>query len=177
MNAHEERFWNKVDKDGPVPEHMPHLGKCWVWTACINDSGYGIFTVKGQNIRAHRFSYLLYHNTIPDDKPFILHKCDNPACVRPQHLWAGTHSENMQDAVQKKRLNNKPVSLEARKKMSEALKGKRIYSKLDWDTVQEIRKLIILGDKTYGALALAARYNVCQTTILNIYHYKTWIHE
>jgi hypothetical protein len=99
----EERFWKYVDKDGPVPEHVPYLGQCWLWTAGRDKGGYGKFTVDGGYIRAHRFSYEMVHGPVPDDKPQVLHRCDNPSCVRPSHLWAGTNEDNTADKENKGR--------------------------------------------------------------------------
>jgi hypothetical protein len=84
------RFWEHVEK-------LPDDG-CWVWTGSRLQSGYGTFD-KG---RAHRFSYALANGPIPDGL-HICHRCDNPPCVRPDHLFAGTRVDNMQDAIAKGR--------------------------------------------------------------------------
>lgn len=77
-----ERFWAKVDKAGPVPDHAPHLGPCWEWTAYRNDGGYGTF----DHGLAHRWSYVEADGPLPHDRPELDHLCHNPACVRPSHL-------------------------------------------------------------------------------------------
>ena len=98
-----ERFWSKVDKNGPVPEHMPHLGPCWLWTAARQQgSGYGLFGMHGASALAHRVVWELAHGEIPPDL-FVLHQCDTRACVRPDHLFLGNHQENMTDMVNKRR--------------------------------------------------------------------------
>lgn len=99
----EENFWKKVNKDGPVPEHKPELGPCWVWTRCLNHNGYGEFQYFGKRTHTHRVSWLLAHGPIPDGM-LVCHACDNPACVNPEHLWLGTHKQNAQDAKSKGRL-------------------------------------------------------------------------
>lgn len=99
----EERFWAKVDKDGPVPEHMPHLGACWVWTASKLNSGYGQFGIGGKLRYAHRLSWEMERGEIPDNL-CVLHSCDNPPCVRPEHLFLGTRRENSSDCQRKGRL-------------------------------------------------------------------------
>lgn len=98
----EERFWSKVDKGGPIPEHKPELGRCWVWTAGINGrTGYGRFTVKhGEMMDAHRYSYLLSYGSIPEGYD-VHHECHLRRCLNPSHLRATTRSENM--ALRKKR--------------------------------------------------------------------------
>lgn len=83
-----ERFWEKVDKSG----------ECWVWTAATFKGGYGqIWTgyPNGKNDRAHRVSWRLSGGFIGDRQ--VLHACDNPSCVRPGHLFLGTHADNMND--------------------------------------------------------------------------------
>lgn len=87
----EERFWVKVDKNGP--------NGCWKWLACHNARGYGIFAVRDphggwRNVLAHRFSYEFHGNKIPE-RFDVDHLCRNPGCLRPDHLEAVTHRENM----------------------------------------------------------------------------------
>jgi hypothetical protein len=94
----EERFWEKVDKNGPTPAHCPELGPCWVWTAGKSRYGYGRFNVQGKNELAHHF----LHPQVPAGL-FVLHRCDNRPCVRPSHHWYGTQKDNMQDMCAKGR--------------------------------------------------------------------------
>jgi hypothetical protein len=77
---------------------------CWEWTAGKTKSGYGRFSLKGQMIRAHRFSYHIYNNTNPGEL-LICHSCDNPICVNPKHLFLGTGKDNSQDREKKGRSN------------------------------------------------------------------------
>lgn len=88
-----QRFWKKVNKNGPIPEKKPELGNCWVWKG--SKSGhYGRFHVGKAQFGAHRYSYMVFVGPIPTDKE-IDHLCENKACVRPTHLEAVTHGENM----------------------------------------------------------------------------------
>lgn len=101
-----ERFWSKVDKNGPVPEHMPHLGNCWVWTGTTDKDGYGVLqlTQPKKLVKAHRLAWARgKKELLPPPTVLICHHCDNPPCVRRSHLFQGTWSDNSQDRDNKKR--------------------------------------------------------------------------
>lgn len=114
----EERFWAKVQKSDA----------CWEWMAYRNPAGYGKFGPTRQAIvLAHRFSYELTRGPIPDGL-FVCHACDNPACVRPDHLWLGTNKENLQDASRKGRMTGAPKrGLFCRHGHEQTEKNKRIW--------------------------------------------------
>ncbi len=92
----EERFWSYVNK----------TETCWLWTGPHNKLGYGILNAGSPpnhiRIFAHRFSWKLHHGPFPAEVK-VLHHCDNPPCVRPDHLFTGTQADNMYDAIQKSR--------------------------------------------------------------------------
>lgn len=89
-----ERFIEKIRPN-------PDTG-CWEWTAWVNSWGYGFFSGNRKSRLAHRSSYELFCGEIPDDM-LVLHKCDNPRCVRPSHLFLGTVKDNSRDMVEKGR--------------------------------------------------------------------------
>lgn len=92
MKNVEERFWNKVLI---IPEHS-----CWEWIGAKTNGGYGQIDHK---IRyAHRLSWFFYTKQLPKELK-VLHSCDNPGCVRPEHLFLGTQLDNMRDMYKKGR--------------------------------------------------------------------------
>jgi len=115
----DERFWEKVDKNGPVPSHVPEIGNCWVWMAMINGIGRPFFSIAGTRILAYRMSWELEFGKIPKGHG-VLHKCDNPSCVRPDHLFTGTALDNVRDMIRKGRSPKRMGELSGKAKITEA---------------------------------------------------------
>lgn len=94
-----ESFWKRVDKSGD----------CWLWTGEVNNRGYGVITIYDRDqqdrIMAHRFSAMLSGMSLPSSKVVVMHACDTPKCVRPDHLSVGTQQDNIQDACDKSRID------------------------------------------------------------------------
>ena len=88
------RFFSKVNKKGP--------NECWEWTGSRNEQRYGQFWDGVRCIRAHRFIWELFIGSIPDGM-YICHKCDNPSCCNPEHLFCGTQQDNIDDMYSKGR--------------------------------------------------------------------------
>jgi hypothetical protein len=90
-----DRFWPKVICDLKTG--------CWLWTATRNEKGYGLIGSggRGNTMLAHRAAWLIHHGKLPDDD--ALHTCDNPPCVRPDHLYDGTDAHNQRDVSERGR--------------------------------------------------------------------------
>jgi hypothetical protein len=99
-----DRFWGKVNKEGPVSEIRPHLGQCWVWTGARSKAGYGQIRIKGVAIYTHRHSLTLAGVDIPSGY-HVDHLCRNRACCNPKHLEPVTQSTNLRRAFDDLRLN------------------------------------------------------------------------
>ena len=97
MPTLEERFWSKVEM---IPFHP-----CWEWMGFRNEWGYGQVAISHRSPeRAHRLSWIIHYGPIPRGL-FVCHRCDNPGCVRPDHLFLGTTTDNMRDMISKGRAN------------------------------------------------------------------------
>lgn len=147
ISDHAERFWSKADKSGD----------CWIWQGRLTTSGYGQFKADRKNWISSRVAYELTNGAIPPGL-CVCHRCDNPLCVRPDHLWAGTNAENMDDLRRKGR----------------AARGERNSSaKLTEPEVVEIKRLISEG---VGQRILGERFGVGTSTIAHIATNRTWAH-
>ncbi len=163
--SNEERFWANVDKNGPIP---PHLSTpCWVWTGS-RFNGYGQFQAAYKHEGAHRYSYRLANGHIPDGAQ-ILHHCDNPPCVRPEHLYAGTPKNNSDDCHNRGRA--RPAFGDAngsRTRPDRRAKGETHgRAKLTLTQAAEIRRRRNEGE-TLSSLASA--FGVSSTTIHAVVH-------
>ncbi len=158
-----ERFWEKVDKNGPVLR--PELGPCWIWTASLTRDGYGLIGAGGPgptpNLRrAHRVAWELEHGAIPDEQQ-VCHRCDNRACVRHDHLFLGTNLENQADAKRKGRTRRGERQNKAR---------------LTESDVREIRQRYAEDSGWISVRLLARRFGVTPPQILKVARRQQWAH-
>jgi hypothetical protein len=171
LTAIEQRFWSKVRiGDG-----------CWEWSASLTSHGYGQFWIRGTMIGAHRVAFELAKGAVPAGRE-VCHHCDNRLCVRPDHLFAGTRSDNMRDAAAKCRLSQQTHPERrargerhgSKTRPERTLRGdQHPAAKLSEDDVRALRLA-----RANGALLteLAAQYGLAKTTVSQIVRHETWRH-
>lgn len=144
----ESRFWSRAQRGAPE--------SCWEWTGTKTTYGYGVVSHRNRNYRTHRFAWRLTHGAIPAGLQ-VLHRCDNPPCCNPHHLFIGTQVDNMADMERKGR--------------SRRARGSRNgHSKLTEKQVYEILRM--LGTQQ----SIADMYGVSQRTISQIKRREHWKH-
>lgn len=152
-----------------IPE--PNSG-CFIWTDAVSPKGYGWFRIADKNKRAHRVSYELFNGDIGD--LHVLHKCDNPFCVNPDHLFLGSNADNMEDRGKKGRTARGDRS-GARKHPNSVVRGEKSASSiLTEKSVLSIRKLY--DSNEFSQTDLSRMFGVIQPTISQIVRRKTWAH-
>lgn len=171
-----DRFWAKVNKDGPVPEHMSELGQCWVWTAYCDKKGYGAFCVgRSKMDRSHRVSWTMHFGEIPADTPCVLHHCDNPACVNPSHLFVGTNSDNNADMMAKGRGVFVRGDAHGFRKHPETHSHGSAHHRalLIEEDIPEVRRRRREGETLRS---IGRRFGVHECTIVDVIKGRTWKH-
>ena len=153
----EASFWSRVDKNGP--------NGCWVYTGHRNKDNYGAINIRQEgrvHRLAHRYTWALKHGEVPKGY-HVLHRCDNPPCCNPDHLWLGTDADNCQDMYQKGR---------------DGSRGERnSHAVLNAEKVLTIRAEYRRDNHSKSnAKELAARYGVTAEAILHIVARRCWKH-
>lgn len=145
-----DRFMSKVDR-----QHESK-GGCWIWTGCTGKFNYGAIWNDGETHRAHRISWSMFRSTIPSDR-FVCHKCDNTLCVRPSHLFLGTHYDNMEDMTKKSR---------------QATGERQGLAMLRKDNIKTIRSMYSSGE--WSCANLAKQFGVSESAIRKVIKQETW---
>lgn len=180
-----ERLMEKLNKDGPVPDHVPGLGPCWVWTGgSLNLKGYASMNSGGRgsgNKLAHRISWEVHNGTIPAGLN-VLHKCDRPACCRPDHLFLGTLAENNADMTAKGRhwMLAKPELAPrgdrhwTHQKPQRVARGEDVANAVvDEAVVRSIRAMAEGGVKQ---CFIAAKLDLSRSLVSRVITRRTWAH-
>lgn len=151
------RFWKRVNKNGPT---HPTLDRCWDWVGYSRKDGYGILGVGGNLVKVHKYSWELANGEIPSGLS-VLHQCDRPCCVNPNHLYLGTQQDNIRDMSERDRI---------------PLGEDKWSAKLTVEIVLEIRKVYKPFCRRNGTHALARRFGVSGATVQAIIKRKKWKH-
>ncbi|MCK5018328.1 MAG: HNH endonuclease [Candidatus Peribacteraceae bacterium] len=142
-----KRFWENVVING--------LGECWGWTGTKNNDGYGRFCNNYQTYQAHRFMWIITFGKIPEGD-VVCHRCDNPGCVNPGHLFIGTPADNVEDARKKDRIQ---------------------FGESHWNsklTEIDIKFIRYWRKSGYSQKKIADAFGVCHQMISNICRGKNW---
>lgn len=145
-------FWEKVYK----------TEKCWIWNGCRNSDGYGLLAFDRRARGAHRVSWIIHFGKIPNGMS-VLHRCDNPPCIRPDHLFLGMQADNVKDCDSK-----------GRRRYADR-KGEKSSSVTPFKNadILQIRAEAAAGKRR---TRIALERGVCRQSIDNIVNRKTWTH-
>lgn len=138
--------------------HLTNKNKCWEWRG-YKQKGYGRFLLNGKKILAHRASFIIFFGKIKNGM-YICHKCDNPSCVNPNHLYAGTPKQNALDSLYRNRNYMKKGDLNPR-------------AKLNSKVVKKIKYFLSLNERP---IKLSKMFNISYSSIQNIKRGITWKH-
>jgi len=172
INRHISPLW-KSDPDlyeararARFDKYVEKSDGCWQWTGPARKSKwpYGYMRYRGQHVQAHRLSWMFSHASTPPADLLVCHHCDNPRCVRPDHLFLGTHADNMHDMLAKDRNGRRSGSLPG---------SKNPQAKLN-----EMQVVCILGRLQDGERlrTIATDYGVTDSAIRMIKSGRTWGH-
>ncbi len=147
------RFWDKVDL-------RANIELCWVWMGSKTSQGYGHFKFNGKTEKAQRVSYHISSKTKLGNLQ-VLHKCDNPSCCNPNHLFLGTNADNVKDKMKKGRHRY-------------AIGSNSYLSKIKEADVLEIRRLY--KEEHKGSTEISKLYSIKVAAVSHIIHNRTWKH-
>jgi len=144
-------------------KHPPtDISACMEWPFPLTACGYGRLKHQGHRTLAHRLAYILHYGPIPPGNWFICHKCDNPKCFRPPHLFPGTPADNTHDAIGKGRWQDYA--------RGEAHRN----SKITEAQVREMNAMYLAG--TYKKTAIAKQFGITRQQLTHIINRTQWTH-
>jgi hypothetical protein len=142
---------------------------CWEWIKCkySNTKEYGGIKYKGKKYSTHRLSYMIFNNVeLNDPNIYVCHKCDNPICINPEHLFIGTHSDNMKDAYKKGRIKL-PENLNNRFKLNHVPANSKVSKTIAFE-IRNIINIRRLNNEKLNLKQLSIDYNIAYGTIRDI---------
>lgn len=142
-----ETFFKKIRKT---------ISGCWHFTGPLNSHGYGAVGFHGKVIGAHRLSYILTRGEIPNGL-LVCHKCDNPKCVNPDHLFIGTYKDNAQDMIKKGRRG-----------------AGHIHGENHWNARLNNKQVSFIRQSSLSAKNLAIAFGVSLSVIYTVRSHKTY---
>jgi len=146
------RFFEKVSP--------PNKNECWEWLY-VGKGRYGKFSLHGKKFQAHRLSYFIYNGYMPKKDEYVCHKCDNPKCVNPDHLFLGTQQDNMDDMVSKGRSPNNHGDRNPRATLSQ----------------EDVDRMRLMYKNGMTRMEISSIFNTTETTTHNILSGRTWSHS
>ena len=149
---------------------VPALGPCWICTLANDKDGYCRFRRQGKSLMVHRAVWELVNGPIPDGK-CVCHSCDSPPCCNPDHLWLGSHTDNMRDMQAKGRAAD---WVAVRACLDRVLRQRGVRGGAAKLTDARVREIRALSAEGVCNADLAARYGVRKNTISTIIHRKSW---
>ena len=164
-----ERFWRHVDKSGG----------CWVWRGGKDRRGYGLFRGhRSKMVRAHRFSWELHNQDVIPEGMLVCHHCDNPPCVRPDHLFVGTVQDNSDDMILKgrsSRCGNSGLQNGSYTRPDKRPRGERSgVHKVSNEQVRAIRTMWATSE--LSQTSIGALFGLTGSNVSCIVRRKTWRH-
>ena len=151
----ERRFWAHVVRLAP--------DKCWEWRGTKRTGGYGFLRVwilpGNPEIKANRLAWLLEHGSVPVDR-LVCHRCDNPGCVNPAHLFLGTHRDNAQDMLAKGRKASTRGEHSGQAKLND----------------ESVRAIKVFAEQGVSGVEIARRFKVSSSTVSMILRGRNWSH-
>lgn len=161
--ATKARFMSRID--------VRSDDECWPWTGGKNSAGYGVFhPVPGRPTLATRYACAMANNSMPSREIYCLHSCDNPACCNPRHLRWGTPTDNVRDAMARKRHRNPPPA----KGNPNPPKGEKVWNQtLTEEKVREIWRLHLTGLTTFR---IAELVGAKQHAVADVCRGRSWRH-